>query len=229
MSERVTIPLTDGRMPADLWLPEGAEGPGVVLVQEIFGVSPYIRQRAADLADLGYVVLVPHLFWRLGVTSVPNGPEMLGQGMDLASRFDWETGVTDTVAALRALRERPSVIGRAGLLGFCFGGGMAFNVAAVDAPDALVAYYGSALPDLLHLAPQLTAPALFHFGTADGYLDPEKVARITEAVEANGARVELHEGADHAFDNPDFVNYHAEASAAAWQQTTAFLREHLAR
>lgn len=221
------IPLPDGEMPAHLWLPEAGSGPGVLLVQEIFGVSPYITRRAADLAALGYVVLVPEMFWRLGASAVPNGPDMLAEGLALSQRFDWPTGVVDGVAALRALRARPEVVGPSALLGFCFGGGLAFEIAATEAPDALVAYYGSALPRLLELAPRVTCPTLMHFGTADAYLDPPTVARITAAVEPQGARVELHGGADHAFDNSDFVNFHADASAKAWEQTTAFLAEQL--
>lgn len=227
VTETVTVRLRDGEMPAHLWLPAAGRGPGILLVQEIFGVSPYIRRRAADLAALGYVVLVPELFWRLGVAAVPNGPGMLDEGLALSQRFDWPTGVADTVAAQRALRERAEVSGPSALVGFCFGGGMAFEVAATESPDALVAYYGSALPRLLDLAPRVTCPTLMHFGTADAYLDPPTVARIAGAVEPQGTRVELHDGAGHAFDNPDFVAYHADASAAAWAQTTAFLAEQL--
>lgn len=227
VTEIVDVPVRDGEMPAHLWLPEAGRGPGIVLVQEIFGVSPYIRRRAADLAALGYAVLVPELFWRLGVAAVPNGPDMLAEGVALSQRFDWPTGVADTVAAQRVLRERPEVTGPSALLGFCFGGGMAFEVAATESPDALVAYYGSALPRLLGLAGRVTCPTLMHFGTADAYLDPPTVERIRAAVAPQGARVELHDGADHAFDNADFVNFDADAAAAAWAQTTAFLAEHL--
>ena len=60
------VPVADGELPADLYLPEAGTGPGVVLFQEIFGVTDYIRGRAQDLADLGYVVLVPHVYWRVG-------------------------------------------------------------------------------------------------------------------------------------------------------------------
>jgi carboxymethylenebutenolidase len=225
--EPFTITTPDGPMPAHLWLPPAGSGPGVLLIQEIFGVSRYLRARADDLAALGYVVLAPELFWRLGVDEVPNGPDMLAQGMSLSQRFDWSAGVSDGVAALTALREHPDVTGRVGILGFCFGGGLAFNLAAVGGPDALVAYYGSALPRLLDLAPAVAAPSLHHFGTADAYLDTEKVDRISAAVVAHGARVVRHEGAGHAFDNPDFIGYHEVASRAAWAQTTAFLTEHL--
>ena len=70
-----TVPTPDGDMPAHLWLPASGSGPGILLLQEIFGVSRYIEQRAQDLADLGYVVLAPEIFWRLGVSRVDEGPE----------------------------------------------------------------------------------------------------------------------------------------------------------
>ncbi len=227
MSEPTTVPTSDGAMPALLFRPEAGTGPGVLLVQEIFGVSAYIRRRAADLAGLGYVVLVPELFWRLGATEVADGPDMLQEGMALAGRFDWPAGLDDGVAALRALRARPEVTGGVGIVGFCFGGGLGFSIASVDRPEVLVSYYGSALPGLLDLAPQVTAPSLHHFGEADAYLDHEKVEAITAAVTAQGAVVHTYPGADHAFDNPDFVNHHPAASALAWQRTVDFLSQHL--
>ena len=225
MSERITVPTPDGAMPAHLWLPDSGSGPGLLLVQEIFGVSAYIRQRGADLAALGYVVLAPELFWRLGASEVLAGPDMLQEGYGLMQRFDWPVGIGDGLAALSALRDRPEVSGEVGIIGFCFGGGVGFNLAALDSPAALVSYYGSALPTLLDLAPKVTAPSLHHFGLSDAFLDNATVAAITEAVTAQGAVVQTYEGADHAFDNPEFVNFHPEASAAAWERTTAFLRE----
>ena len=227
MSERITVPTSDGPMPAQLWRPESGSGPGLLLVQEIFGVSGYIRQRAEDLAALGYVVLAPELFWRLGVSEVPAGPDMLQEGMGLAGRFDWEKGVTDSVSALSALRDLPEVTGEVGVIGFCFGGGMGFNVAAVDDPAVLVSYYGSALPGLLDLAPQVTCPSLHHFGLEDAYIGGSTLSAITDAITPQGAVVETYEGADHAFDNPDFVNFHGPASGTAWERTTTFLAEHL--
>lgn len=223
----MTIPTPDGPMPAHLWLPESGSGPGLLLVQEIFGVSSYIRQRGADLAALGYVVLAPELFWRLGASEVLAGPDMLQEGYGLMQRFDWPVGIADGLAALNALRDRPEVTGDVGIIGFCFGGGVGFNLAALDAPAALVSYYGSALPTLLDLAPNVTAPSLHHFGLSDAFLDNATVAAITEAVTPQGAIVQTYGGADHAFDNPEFVNFHPQASASAWERTTAFLREQL--
>ncbi len=112
-------------------------------------------------------------------------------------------------------------------MGFCLGGGLAFNVAAETEPATLVSYYGSSLPQLLDLAPRVTCSSLHHFGTGDDYLDAEAVAAITRAVTADGrpARVELYDGANHAFDNDDFQLHHPEASRRAWAITVEFLHE----
>lgn len=227
-----TTPVTtpDGDMPAHLWLPEGDRGPGLLLLQEIFGVSRYIRRRAADLAAAGYVVLAPELYWRLDQQDVDEtASDAVDQAMGLAGRLDWSTTVADAVAAYSRLGELDEVTGTPGLIGFCLGGGIAFNVAAETEPAVLVSYYGSSLPDLLGLAPQVTCPSLHHFGTADSYLDAQAVEAITRAVTADGrpARVELYEAADHAFDNDDFFLHQPEASRRAWVTTVEFLGEHL--
>lgn len=161
MSEQIDIEVGDGTLPAVLWQPgpDTANGAGIVLVQEIFGLSEYIRRRGQQLADLGYVVLAPAVFWRLGTTAVPNGPQMLDEALALAGRVDWPTAVSDVAASVRALRAREDVTGDVGIVGFCFGGGLGFAVAAVAAPDALVSYYGSALPMLVDTVPVVTAPS----------------------------------------------------------------------
>ncbi|MFC7488745.1 dienelactone hydrolase family protein [Knoellia sp. CPCC 206453] len=214
-------------IPADLLLPESGTGPGLVLFQEIFGVTDYIRSRAQDLADLGYVVLVPHFYGRLGDPVIEEGGDGLPQAMGLLEELDWPGAVADGVAALSALRDHPAVSGGVGLLGFCFGGGLAYNVAAVaDAkPDVLVSYYGSALPSLLGLASRVTTPSLHHFGDSDDYIPMDTVRAIEQAVSDGHDDVTfvLHPGAGHAFDNPSPMFHHEGASREAWVKTVSWL------
>lgn len=226
MSETATttsVHLADGDMPVHLWLPPSGSGPGLLLLQEIFGVSTYIRSRARDLADLGYVVLAPELYWRLGETVDESRDDVLEQGMALAGRLDWGQTVADSVAALDALRARPEVTGGVGAVGFCFGGGVAFNVAAEADVDALVSYYGSALPKLLDLADRVTVPSLHHFGTADTYIPLDQVELIRAAVDGPEVEFHLHDGAGHAFDNPAPMFHHPGAAEDAWALTVDFL------
>jgi carboxymethylenebutenolidase len=225
MSERIEVPTPDGPMPARLWLPPNGTGPGLLLVQEIFGVSAYIRRRAADLAGLGYVVLAPELFWRAGVSEVPAGPSMLEEAMAVTGRVDWDTAVADATSALRALRERPEVEGGVGVVGFCYGGGLGYAVVAGEPADALVSFYGSALPGLVAAVPAVSTPSLHHFGEADSYIPMEAVRAVRDSVSSGGGPVEFHTypGADHAFDNDDFVNHDPDASGVAWERTEQWL------
>ena len=238
------IPTDAGDLPGLLWLPEDLERPvpGLVVLQEIFGLSDYMQQRCADLAALGYAVLAPQLFARLdpplvGMEDWDDLESWLSEGMALTGRLPWERAEADAIAALGALRAHGAVDSeRVGLLGFCYGGGLAFAAAASAAaeerpPSVLVSYYGSALPTLLDRAAQVEVPSLHHFGTADAFIPPEQVAEIRRAVTAEGTRDQvrfrMHEGAGHAFDNPHPGLHHVEAAEAAWQQTAGFLAETL--
>ena len=211
-------------MPADLHLSAGGRGPGIVLLQEIFGVTDYIDARARDLAALGYVVLVPHVYWRQG-DPVLSGDDALPRAMAAMGKLDWDTAVADGAAAVAALRQRAEVAGSTGVFGFCFGGGLAFAVAAAADPDFLVSYYGSALPNLLEAAAQVRAPSLHHFGLEDAYIPAETVERIERALTTGpaAATVLTYAGAGHAFDNPLPAFHHAEAARHAWDNTVTWL------
>ena len=231
-----TVPTDDGlAMPAHLWLPESGTGPGIVLFQEIFGVSAYIQRRAQDLASLGYVVLVPEAYWRLEDRGPFEGPDALGVAFGAMQAIDWQQAVLDGASAVQSLRGNDSVDGPVGIVGFCFGGGLGFNVAAHleselgggTPVDGLVSYYGSALPGLVDVM-TVTAPSLHHFGLADSYIDVPTVRRIEEIVTAQPDTTFItYEGADHAFDNSDFVGFNAAASELSWERTTERLAEHL--
>ena len=192
----------------------------MLLLQEIFGVSDYIKQRAADLAALGSTSsrrrstggwTTPswtsrrRICWR---GDGDHGPARLG------------SGVSDSVAALEYLRSRDA---GTGVVGFCFGGGLGFNVAAGVLDHVLVSYYGSALPQLLELEPKVTRPACITSAT------PTRICpRVDDIVAVLGdAEVHLYPGAGHAFDNPLPAFHHAEASELAWRRTVAFLARQL--
>ena len=231
MSNQVDIATPLGPMPSHLFVPEAGRGAGIVLVHEIFGVSNYVLQRAEDLRALGYAVLVPNVYWRIGGEAVPDeAPDLLERGMALMQRVDWAGAVDDVRAAVRQLRDEDVSTGRVALFGFCFGGGLAYAAASgatgAEAPDALVSYYGSALPMLVDSSPVVTAPSLHHFGDADTYIAPEVVAHIREVVTSvPGVQLRMYPGAGHAFDNPIPMFHHAQASKDAWQATEQWLAD----
>ena len=229
--EHVSTP--DGTFDLPVWLPAGGTGPGLLLIQEIFGVGDYIRAVAEDLAALGYVVAAPDLFWRLkpGHQAV-HDEAGVAESLALGARFDEAQGVRDAAAALARLRALPQVSGGAGIVGFCLGGSIAFELAARDDAGelaAVVSFYGSAVPGRLALLDQIDAPVQFHFGGGDPYIPRDQVASV-EAAAAGRDNVEVHveEDAGHAFHNrkaPMF--YVAEPAARAWRRTEDFLRRHL--
>ena len=226
--EQVSTP--DGSMDLPVWLPAAGTGPGVLVIQEIYGVSAYIRAVAEDLAALGYVVAAPDLFWRLQPGYQAAHDEAgLQASLAMGSRFDFEQGVADAAAAVAQLRELPEVDGGTGVVGFCLGGSIAYLLAAQGGLDAVLSFYGSAVPDRLGLLDQITAPVQFHFGGSDPYITRDQVARV-EAAAAGRPNLELliEEDAGHAFHNrkaPMF--YNPEPAARAWQRAEDFLARHL--
>jgi carboxymethylenebutenolidase len=232
MSESTEIVTTHdgGKMPVFAVRPASGSGPGLVMLQEIFGVTDYIKQRARDLASAGYVVLAPQLYWRLGsdVRLPENTPEGLQEAFGYMQRLDEPQAVDDASAALEHLRTLPETGGKAGVFGFCLGGRLAYRVGVAAEPDAVVSYYGSGIGDLLDGAPKVTAPVVFHFGDADQFLTVEEANRIGAAfADHPGTEVHMHAGAGHAFDNPSPMWHHHAASEEAWPQTVAFLQRHL--
>ena len=226
--ERVQTP--DGSFDLTVWLPDNGTGPGLLLIQEIFGVSDYIRAVADDLAGLGYVVGAPDLFWRLEPSyQAKHDEEGLTKSLDMMSRFDVAQGVTDAEAALHRLAALEEVEGGLGVIGFCLGGTIAYFLAAQAAMDIVVAYYGTGISDHTDALGRIDFPAQFVFGGSDTYIPREQVARV-EAAAAGKPNVEVHveEDAGHAFHNRKSSMFHMpEPAARAWQRTEEFLQRHL--
>jgi carboxymethylenebutenolidase len=224
-----TITSPDGTFTGLLTLPEGGSGPGVLLLQEIFGINEYLTAVADRLAGLGYVVLAPDMFWRFAPDSpLDQSDESIGIAFGRAGEFDFPQGVADASLALGHLRQLPEVTGPVAVVGFCLGGTLAFGVAVAADPDVAVSYYGSGVAEGLEGAGAVACPVLFHFGTEDPFIPNEQVDAV-EAAFAGRDDVVLHRyAAGHAFDNhlaPQFSD--PAAAAEAWDRTAAFLAERL--
>jgi carboxymethylenebutenolidase len=219
-----------GVMAMPLWVPESGTGPAILLIQEIFGVGPYIRAVAERLAGAGYVVGAPDVFWRFAPGWAAGHDEAgLGASMQQVANLDPQQAVADCVAAVDHLAGLPETEGRPGVLGFCLGGTLAFGVAAADSPSVCVSYYGSGVPGMLDALDAVSCPTLFHFGATDAYIPTEGVEALAEAIAGRPGFVLNIEAAGHAFDNHESAMFHDEAAAAAaWSKTMAFLAQHLA-
>src|SRR5918911_5096815 len=125
-----------GTFDGHLALPASGAGPGLLLLHEIFGVARYVRERADKLAGLGYVVLAPDLWWRVEPNIVIEpGPENLQRALDIRmNKLDYEQSVRDADAAFRHLRQLPELKDKAGVIGFCYGGGIPVRVPADQNP-----------------------------------------------------------------------------------------------
>jgi carboxymethylenebutenolidase len=226
--EEVAVP--GGSYDLTVWLPPDGTGPGVLLVQEIFGVGTYLHDVAADLNRLGYVVAAPDLFWRLRPGwRADHDDEGLRESQELVRHFDFEQGVADALAGLRHLSEMPEVEGDVGILGFCLGGSIAYVMAAQNAAAAVVSFYGTGVAGRLDLADEIECPLQFHFGGRDQYIPRADVAKVAQAVERRPAmEIHVEEEAGHAFHNREApMFYQPEPADRAWRRTEEFLRRHL--
>ena len=231
MPSRVeSVETPDGSFDLTVWLPAEGAGPGLLLIQEIYGVSDYIRAVADDLAGLGYVVGAPDLFWRLEPGyQAAHDDAGLTRSLEMGSRFDAAQGVADSAAALEHLAALPEVEGGLGIIGFCLGGTIAYFLAGRIEVAAVVSFYGSGIADNLDTLDRISSPLQFHFGGSDPYIPRDQVARV-EAASAGRDNVEIHveEDAGHAFHNRKAPMFHVpEPAARAWHRTEEFLQRHL--
>jgi carboxymethylenebutenolidase len=206
----------------DGYLADGG-GPGVIVIQEWWGLVPHIIDVADRFGDAGYTALAPDLYH--GKTAgEPDGASKLVMAMNMAQAAKDMSGAVDFVV------ER-SGSDRVGVVGYCLGGGLAL-VLATQRPDrvrAVAPYYGvippaAAQPDW----DQLDAVVVGEYAGEDGYLTPEMVFELEAQLQGLGkdATMHVHEGADHAFFNdsrPDV--YHAEHALEAWDRTNELFRE----
>ena len=208
-----------------LALPPAGHGPGLLLMQEIFGVNEHIRAVADQYALDGFVVLAPDLFWRqaprveLGYT----GPDM-ASGRELATAYTAEQSQQDLAVATRELRARAEVgAAKIGAVGYCMGGRMAFVAAATAGVDAAVAYYGGGIQQNLHHAAAVRCPVQFHYAGHDDHIPPEAVAAVRAAMPAERAEFHLYEPAHHGFNCWARGSYHAPSAALAHGRSLSFL------
>ncbi|MDT7562083.1 MAG: carboxymethylenebutenolidase [Pseudonocardiales bacterium] len=214
-------------------VPDGGRGPGVLLFQEVFGVNDNMRGLAGRLADEGYLVLVPDMFWRVRPGFESPDEAGLAEGMSLAGQMDQDLAVHDMSSALGHLLGMPGCTGKVGAVGFCLGGTLTYTCAATARLDrrslaAAVPYYGSGIYQLLDLAGAVECPIMFHYGDRDPYIPAEQVAAIEAAFAGHGNAEVHHYDAGHAFSNWDAPSfYQPDAAEKAWDRTTAFLAKHL--
>lgn len=210
--------------------PSGTPKAAIVVIQEVFGVNPGIRQKCDKLAAQGYLAIAPDLFWRLapGVEFNPDIPEELQSGLDLFGKFDQDAGIRDIEATIHVARGLLGDGGKVGAVGYCLGGRLAFMTACRTDIDAAVGYYGVAIDGLLGEKHAIAHPVLLHIPTNDGFVPAETQAAMHAGLDDH-PKVTLYDyaGEDHGFAT-EMGDRRSEASAQlADERTAAFFAEHL--
>ena len=216
-SKWIDIKASDGgRFKGYLSLPPLGKGPGIVLIQEIWGVNRHIRAVADQYALDGFVVLAPDLFWRQAprVELGYEGAER-ERGLQLMKASDTARVLADGRSALQALRALPACRGKVGTIGYCLGGRLAYLTAAGGGVDAAVCYYGGGIHDQLDLAAGVACPIQFHYGARDAHIPPAAVQRVREAFAGRAAAIHVYDDADHGFNCWERGSYHPASAALA--------------
>ena len=202
-----------------------AEGkyPGVIVIHENRGLNPHIKDVARRMAAEGFATLAPDYLSGLGGT-----PEDADKARDMIGTLTPEGIDASSSAALAAVRANPASNGKAGAVGFCWGGGKVNSLAVADQGlSAGVAYYGSQPADAD--VPKITAPLLLHYASLDERIDAG-IPAFEAALKAANKTYEIHmyEGANHAFNNDtNAARYNKDAAELAWSRTVAFLKKHV--
>lgn len=208
-----------------LALPPAGQGPGIVLIQEIFGVNRHIRAVAEQYAMDGYVVLAPDVFWRqeAGVELTYEGADM-DKARSLVGQIDFAETIKDLASTTSALRQRPECKGEVAAIGYCMGGILAYLAALRSGVDRAASFYPGGIAKHLDKANELAVPVQFHIGGNDTHIPAEQVAQTREAfAHRNDVEIYIYEGAEHGFNCWARGSYQRHAAALSHGRVLQFL------
>jgi carboxymethylenebutenolidase len=223
MGRTIRLTADDGHeLDAYVAEPENPATGAVVIIQEIFGVNSHIRAVTDDYARDGFVAIAPALFDRVE-RGIELGYDAEGRqrGVGLMRRIGIDDAVKDVAAAIHY---GASVVGpnAVGVVGYCYGGSLAWLAATRLEPAAAVGYYGGLITNYLNERPR--CPVMLHFGEKDAHIGPDKIAQIRTAYPK--IPVFLYP-AGHGFNCNDRGEYEPASAKLAKQRTLEFLRQHL--
>lgn len=195
--------------------PRGA----IVVIQEIFGVNSHMRRTTDGFAADGYVAICPALFDRLGKgIELGYTPDDVAKGRELRGKIAWDAVLADMASAIKAAR----AFGKVGVVGYCWGGSVAWRAATQLTVDAAVGYYGGQVAEFAAETPK--CPVMLHFGEKDAGIPMTQV----ETVRRHHPTLPVHVyDADHGFNCDDRKQYDAAAAKLARQRTLEFFRAHI--
>ena len=228
--QNVTVKSRDGSFSAYLASPVTGRGPGIVLIQEIFGVNAVMRELADEYAASGFFALVPDLFWRLepGVRLTDKTDAEWQRAFGLMKRFDANKGVEDIQAAISHLRGAQGCTGKVGAVGYCLGGFLAYLTAVRTDSDASVGYYGMNIQNFLAEAAGMKKPLMLHVAGKDEYHPPEAQKQVSDGLAGNRlVTIHVYPEMGHAFARPGGAHFDRANAQLANSRTITFFRQHL--
>jgi carboxymethylenebutenolidase len=221
MAQTITLAAKDGhKLAAYRADPSGKPRGAIVVVQEIFGVNNHMRHVTDDFAKQGYVAISPALFDRVekGV-ELGYDPKSIGLGRDIRAKVSLDGTLADLQAAIDAVISA----GKVGIVGYCWGGGLAFLAATrLSGVAAAVGYYGGLVA--AHAQEKPRVPVMLHFGDSDQSIPMSDVETVRQARPDVTTYVYK---AGHGFSCDERQSYNADASNLALERTLKFFRENI--
>jgi carboxymethylenebutenolidase len=217
MGKMIRLKAKDGHeLDAYLAEPKGTPKGGLVVVQEVFGVTDHIKRVADQYAAQGYKAIAPAMFDRLA-RNLTLDYAQVQKGLEYMRQLKWP----DTLADLEAAANEVRGAGSAAVVGYCWGGTVA-HVAASELPlDAAVSYYGGGVAKMLDKKPQ--CPILYHFGDQDASIPLPDVEKIKSANPQ--APLFIYPGAGHGFNCDERGSYSPKDAQLAFQRSVEFLNQ----
>jgi carboxymethylenebutenolidase len=227
---KITAADGSGTFSAFVAYPEIDPAPAVIVIQEIFGVNKNLRDICLKLADEGYIGVCPDLFWRQqpGIQLTDQTEAEWKRAFELFNGFNVDKGIEDLKATLALVRTLPEATGKAGTMGYCLGGKLAFLMATRSDADCNISYYGVGIDALLGEKDNIKKPLLMHIAGNDGFSSPEAREKILTGLKDNkNVATYVYPGVDHAFTRIGGKNYNKEAAEKAYERTETFLAKSL--
>ena len=227
--QEITLKAKDGgSFMGYLAKPASGRGPGMVVIQEIFGVNAVMRGITDRFAEIGYLALCPDLFWRQEprIQLTDQTDAEWARAFELFKGFNLDKGVADLDATIEALRKMPGCLSKVGTVGFCLGGRLAYLTATRTKANAAVGYYGVYLTE--HLNEVIRCPLMLHIAGADEFVPPEAQKQLHAALDRH-AKATLYDypGLGHAFAREGGKHWDASAAKTANARTLTFFNKHL--
>tara|TARA_Y100001970_G_scaffold294127_1_gene447245 strand:+ start:97063 stop:97764 length:702 start_codon:yes stop_codon:yes gene_type:complete len=215
---------------AFLATPDSGQGPGIIVLQEIFGINFVMREICHALAAQGYTAICPDLFWRIqpGIELCDKTEGEWGKAFELYQSFDVDQGIKDAESTMDHLKKHESCTGKVGAVGYCLGGKLSYLMSTRTNVDCSVGYYGVGIENDLKEADNISSPHLQHIAEEDQFVPKENQEKIKGNLQKNSF-VTLHSyaGVDHAFARIGGEHYDQEAAELANKRTFEFFKTNL--